>query len=225
MPPYKKIAIMDKIKIMIAEDHPLFRDTLVEDLTVENFEVIGAAENGQMLIDMVKHRLPDVVILDLKMPVLTGREVLKIFAKDFPSIRTIVYSQDYSEYLAADTVINGVSAYLSKNDGLDELIKAINSVYLNDFYINKIISLEILEQLRDQTKKIYYLIENAKFSEKEINILKQLAEGLSIKEIAKNLNVSENTIHSHKKNLFLKTESDNIVALIKFAIRQGIFEE
>ncbi len=216
---------MDKIKIMIAEDHPLFRDTLVEDLTVENFEVIGAAENGQMLIDMVKHRLPDVVILDLKMPVLTGREVLKIFAKDFPSIRTIVYSQDYSEYLAADTVINGVSAYLSKNDGLDELIKAINSVYLNDFYINKIISLEILEQLRDQTKKIYYLIENAKFSEKEINILKQLAEGLSIKEIAKNLNVSENTIHSHKKNLFLKTESDNIVALIKFAIRQGIFEE
>lgn len=215
---------MEKIKIMIAEDHPIFRNALVEDLSNDNFEVIGAAENGQVLVDMVRQRLPDIVILDLKMPVLKGSEVLKIFAKDFPTIKTIVLSQDYTEFLAADAVINGVAAYLSKNHGMPELIKAIKSVYENGFYFNKLISKEILEQLKDDKKKLYYLIENVKFSEKEIEFLKNLGEGFSLPEIAKKLNITMNTVHSHKKNLFNKTDSDNIISLIKFAIRQGIAE-
>lgn len=215
---------MEKIKIMIAEDHPIFRDALVEDLSTDSFEVIGAAENGQVLIDMVKQRLPDIVILDLKMPVLKGSEVLKIFAKDFPSIKTIVLSQDYSEFLAADAVVNGVAAYLSKDHGMPELIKAIQGVYENGFYFNKFISREILEQLKDDKKKLYYLIENVKFSEKEIEILKYLGEGLSLQQIAAKLKISQNTVNSHKKNLFQKTESDSIVSLIKFAIKQGIAE-
>ncbi|MBL7911674.1 MAG: response regulator transcription factor [Bacteroidia bacterium] len=213
---------MEKIKIMIAEDHPIYRNALVEELSIDNIEIIGAAENGQVLVDMVKKHIPDIVILDLKMPVLEGSEVLKIFAKDFPSIRTIVLSQDYSDFLAADAVVNGVSAYLSKNHGVPELIKAINSVYSHRFYFNEIISKEILEQLTNDKKKLYYLIENVKFSEKEIELLKHLGEGLSLSQIAAKMNISQNTVNSHKKNLFNKTESDNIVLLIKFAIRQGI---
>ena len=217
--------MMEKIKIMIAEDHPIFRDALVEDLNIDNFEIIGAAENGQVLVDMVKQRVPDVVILDLKMPILKGQEVLKIFARDFPTIRTIVFSQDYTDFMAADAIINGVAAYLSKDHGLPELIKAIKGVYADGFYLNKLISKEILEQLKDDKKKLYYLIENVKFSEKEIEILKLLGEGLSLPQIAAKLNISQNTVNSHKKKLFQKTESDTIVLLIKFAIRQGIVED
>ena len=105
---------MRKIKIMVAEDHPLFRNALVEELTTDNFEVIGAAENGMELIRLVEQNIPDIVILDLEMPLLKGEEVLKIFAKDFKSIKTIVYSNVYTEYYAADAIINGVAAYLSK---------------------------------------------------------------------------------------------------------------
>ncbi|MDP1802991.1 MAG: response regulator transcription factor [Bacteroidota bacterium] len=215
---------MGKIKIMVAEDHPIFRKGLVEALTTETIEVIGEAENGQVLLDLVSISIPDIVVLDLRMPILDGQEVLKIFAKDYPSIRTIVYSNDYTPYLAAGTIINGAAAYLIKNADSPELIKAIEGTYVDGYYFNHLISKEILEQLRDDKKKLYYLIENERFSEKEIEIIKLLCEGLSVAQIADKLNISENTVKHHKKNLFTKTGTNSIVELIMFALRQGIID-
>ena len=109
-----------------------------------------------------------------------------------------------------------------KKDGVPELINAINGVSSEGFYFNDLISQEIRCQLKDDKKKLYYLLESKKFSEKEIEIIKLLCDGLSVEQIAEKLNISENTVKHHKKKIFEKTDSNSLARLIKFALRQRI---
>lgn len=213
---------MEKIKLMVAEDHTIFRKALMEGLETDNIEVVGGAKNGKELIALVTEFIPDVVVLDLRMPEMDGHEVLKVFASEFKSIKTIVYSSEYTPYFVAHTILNGAAAYMTKNADLPELIKAVNNVYRDGFYFNELISKEILEQLKDDKKKLYFLIENQKFSEKELLVLKLLCDEATLPQIADQLNISQNTVLHHKKNLFQKTESNTIISLVKYAVRQGI---
>ena len=213
---------MEKIKLMIAEDHTFLRKSLVSSLTTHNIEVIGEASNGTDLIKLVTERPPDIVLLDLKMPEMDGYAVLENFAKEFKNIKTVIYSSYHSPFFVALTIINGAAAFVSKNSEITEIIEAIEGVYADGFYFNEIISKNILQQLRDDKKKLYYLIEDAKFSEKEIQVLKMLCDEFTLPQIAESLNISQNTVLHHKKNLFQKTESNTIVSLVKYAIKHGI---
>lgn len=213
---------MEKIKVMIAEDMKMFRDMLSEGLRVENIDLIGVAENGKVLIELVKLNLPDIVLLDLRMPEMDGEAVLKVFSKDFPGIKTIILSDNCTDYYIANVIINGAAAYLRKDSPFSEVIKAIEYVYKNGVYFNEVISEEILDQFRSE-KRITYIIENAKFSKREIQILIEVCKNKQIKQIAADLGISQGTVKYHKGQLFEKTESEATVDLVLFAIRQGIF--
>lgn len=215
---------MKKIKIMIAEDQPIFLDMLTQGLNRENMTVIGAALNGQILIDLIKENVPDIVILDLEMPVLNGHEVLKILAKDYKSIRTLIFSNVYTPYYLSNVIIDGAAGYLKKSSFMEELVTAIEEVYREGFYFNELLSREILFQLMDDKKKFYFLIKDQRFSEREIEIIQLVCEELTVEQIADKLNISVNTVNDHKKKIFKKTDSNNIVALVKYASRYRIIE-
>lgn len=216
---------MEKIKVMIAEDHPIYRSMLVQGLATENISIIGVAENGKVLINLVKENLPDVVILDLNMPIMDGHEVLEIFAKDFRSIRTIILSTDYAPFYLANAIIMGAAGYLSKSTDIPEVILAIEEAYKYGYHFNELISKEILEQLRDDKKKLYYIIEDKRLSKREIQVLTLLCDEVPIAQIADRLDISTNTVLHHKKKLFEKTDSETMVSLVRYAIRQGIIKD
>ena len=212
---------MEKIRVMIAEDQTIMRNALAQGLDTDFITVTGLADDGQKLMELVKKEIPDVVVLDLKMPVLDGHEVLKLFAERYPTIKTIILSGEYTEYYAVNVIVNGAAAFLKKSSDMEEVIEAIKGVYEEGYYFNEVISKDILEHLNSE-KKIYYLIENKRFSEKEIEVLKQICKDIPTGIIADNLNISESTLRFHRRNLLKKTESDSIVSLVKYAIKQGI---
>lgn len=209
---------------MIAEDHPMVLNTFVQTFNTNTIEVIGSALNGKILIDLVKQKLPDVVLLDLRMPELDGHGVLKIFAEKFPSIKTVILTGEYSAFAAASAIINGAAAYILKSSDPGEVIKAIETVYKENYYFNEIISKSILSQLKNEKKKLYYLIEDKRFSEREIELIRLFCAEKTMPDIADQLNISENTILDHKKNLFKKIDANNIVALVKYAVKHGIID-
>jgi DNA-binding NarL/FixJ family response regulator len=217
----KNTTCMKKIKIMIAEDQTIMLNTLARELTTEGIEVVGKAKNGKELIDLIEKQIPDIVILDINMPVLDGLDTSKILAENYPSIKTIILSGEYSDYLASSVIFNGVAAFLDKGSDMAEVITAIEGVYKDGFYFNEIISRDILEQVKS-SKKIYYLMDDKKFSEKEMEVFKEICKDLPPAIIADNLHIAESTFRFHKKNLLAKTESDTIVSLVKYAMRQGI---
>jgi DNA-binding NarL/FixJ family response regulator len=220
-----KINSPELITIMIAEDHPVMLKALATNISEcsQKVNVIGLAKNGAVLMDLVKKRLPDMVILDIEMPIMDGFEVLELFKRDYPSIKTIIYSNTYSDYNVARAVLNGAAAYINKMSGdIDELINTIEKVREFGYHFNAKVAKELILMLHEQ-KKIYYLIENEKITEREIELLRLICAGKQIKQIAADMGISRGMVKLHKGNLLEKTESQTTVDLIIYAIRQGIF--
>lgn len=216
---------MEPIKLMIAEDHKLMRETLYREISEDapNIEIIGVAENGQELLKLVRQSEPDVILLDIFMPLMSGLEVLAVLKKEYPAIRSIIFSSDYSDFAVGTAVLMGAAAYLDKvNSGTEAILAAIEAVHNFGYYFNHIAAKEIIKAL-EKDKKIYYLIEDKKFSEREIEVIRAICMDKQVKEIAAELGVSNGAIKYHKGNLFKKTESDATVDLVMYAVRHGIY--
>lgn len=212
---------MEKIRVIIAEDSEMFRTLLSKELNRENIEIVGTAEDGLELIELVKKVTPDIVLLDLSMPKLSGEEVLKVFKKDYAYLKTIVLSQDSYSFYVTNVILDGARAYLSKDMALSELLKAIDMVHTEGFYFNELVSRDILAALQDK-KGIHYLIGDQQFSSQEIEVMQRLCDSFSPEQIADELEISANTVIYHKNKLFKRTGSDTTVELVRYAIRNGI---
>lgn len=212
---------MTKIRAIIVDDEAFCRTSLSDVLTTDKIEIVGLAENGKVLLDLLEKTQTDVIVLDLKMPVMTGEEALVVLKEKYPNIKVIILSQDYTDYLAAYSIIHGVAAYLKKESASDCLVNAIETVYDEGYYFNDIVTEEIFNMFKG-TKKIYYYINSKRFSQREIEVLKEICNDLTTGQIADKLNISESTVRYHRANLLEKTDSDSSLALLKYAVRQKI---
>lgn len=212
-----------QISIMIADDHNLGRQAFADFLesNCDNIKVIGQAANGQELLELVKRKKPDIVILDLEMPVLSGHQTLTVLTKRYPKIKTIIFSTHYNEFFISELMIAGACGYLSKSCVAEEMFETINKVYNEGFYFNNSVSRQVVTTLIDD-KKLQYLVSEKILSEREIEVLQQICSEKQGKEIADALQISENTVQYHKKNIYNKTQADSLVGLVKYAIRTGI---
>lgn len=210
-----------KIKIMVADDHLFVIESIINRLKQEdNFSIIGLAKNGKELIDLIAKDEPDIVLIDLEMPVMGGAEAVRIIASRYPKIKPVMLSGYYSDYFVSELVNLGVCGYISKNFDTDEVILTINKVYQDGYYFSKKVAhLLISEQERKNFDKI---MKQISLTDREIEILKEICKGKSNKEIALKLNITYDTVDFHRKNIYKKTNSSNIVALIKYAIKNGI---
>lgn len=214
--------IKNKIKIIIAEDHLLVRQGLVLLLKeIPNVEIIGQAENGIILLDVLKKKEPDIILLDIKMPLMNGFEAMQEIHKHHRGIKIIIISMFFDMFHISKFIKAGANAFLSKNSGIEKIQEAIYSVYETGKYVDdeviKVLSVFDLKQNRKTA-----LLKQKSLTKKEIEVLKLICAGNMAKEMAHILNVSIDTINYHKRNLKNKTACNSKEQLVVYAITQGV---
>ena len=209
-----------RIKILIAEDHPVYIDGLLsvfED--TENFKVVGFARNGFEVLDYLSKKEADVVLVDINMPKMDGIECIKQIHKKGYQVKIIVLSQ-FGEKRLVQHVKQYISGYLLKDAGMNEIITAIELVMLGQTYYSKSLGLK--------ANKIGWLPELDRYydypevTKYEKEVLQLVCNEYESKEIAGLLGLSLNTVDTLKTQLLVKTRSNNMIGLVKWAIKRGI---
>jgi DNA-binding NarL/FixJ family response regulator len=214
---------MDKIKVILVDDHAIVRDGIKALISTDEIEVINEASNAQDFFSMLQIKKPDIAVLDISLPDISGIEITKKLSIEHPGIKVIILSMHLNEDFIFNAVKAGAMAYLPKNSTRKELIDAIRQVAAGEEYFSEPVSNIILKSYikKAKTEEEEKKEENA-LSKREVEILKLFAEGKSNKEIADMLFISSRTVESHKNHIMLKLELKSTVELIKFAIKNNI---
>jgi DNA-binding NarL/FixJ family response regulator len=214
-----------KIKIALADDEVLFRKGVGLMLMEEdNFDVVFQANNGVELLEYLKTcvRLPEVILIDIKMPTLNGVETTKLIVAQFPKISIIALSSYSTATFVSNMIRVGASSYVPKNASPEEMILTINKVAKTGFYYNSFMLNYIrLHKLKGNQMDKSIFDDNL-LTKREIEILKLLSKQMSAAEIAKKLLLSTRTVEGHRNNLLIKTESKNSIGLVVFAFQNNI---
>ena len=209
------------IRILITDDHQLFREGIANLLAASpEIEIVGQAENGQQAIEKAKQLKPDIVIMDLSLPVINGVDATRILHKELPETKVLVLSMHADKNYIKEALEAGAFGYLFKDCTYDQLIEAINTVSQGKKYLsNKITEVLIHDYLNREEETPD---NDQSLSERESEILRLIAEGKSTREIADLLFISVKTVGTHKQHLLEKLNLQSIAGLIKYAIRKGI---
>lgn len=214
----------DNIKIVLVDDEILFRKGISFLLEREkNIDIIYEASGGSELISFLKEStiLPDIVMMDLKMPGINGVEATKILHKDFPEIKIIALTSYDSKSFVANMIAVGAVSYLIKNSTPQQLLTTINEVAVNGFYYSAYV-LKIIQDDFLTNKKAKSSFDTTFLTTREIEILQLICHQKNAVEIAEQLFISPRTVEGHRNNLLLKTESRNIAGLVVYAIQNEI---
>lgn len=209
------------IRILLVDDHKIFTEGLYSILSQEDdIEVIGECQNATQTFEMLKNTPCDVILLDINLGNESGLDLCKSITDQYSSIKVLAISMYHEESFITKMLKNGASGYLLKNTGRQELLKAIRCVHEGDTFQSKEVTDIILKGLsrqKQQTKNIYQI----KFTRREREILDLIGKGLTTKEIATELFISDKTVETHRSNLLAKFEVKNVAGLIKLAIEYG----
>ena len=214
----------DTIKIILVDDELLFRKGISFLLEREkNLEVIFEASNGDELISFLQlnSNHPDIIIMDLKMPVINGVEATKIIRKEFPEIKIIALTSYDSKSFVANMIDVGAVSYLIKNATPQDLLSTINEVALKGFYYTDSVMKVIKEDVLTN-KKLKSNFDNNFLTKREIEVLKLICSQKSSVEIGEQLFISPRTVEGHRNSLLLKTQSKNIAGLVVYAVQNDI---
>ena len=217
---------MDNVKIMLVEDHHLVRQGVFALLSqVPEFKVIGEAGDGLEAIRKAQELQPDIVILDIAMPKLRGIEAIKEIIRVSEDSRILVLSMHNKEEYIRQSLKNGASGYLLKDSAADELIAAIKYVARGEVYLSPSISKSIVADWLHASALGRAAGEfKSPLTDREMEILKLLAEGHSNRETGELLHISVKTVETHRSRIMEKLELKNVADLVKYAIKNELTE-
>ncbi|WML44850.1 response regulator transcription factor [Neobacillus sp. PS3-40] len=209
---------MDNYRVLIADDHPHARQAIMEMLEEDPcFLIIGQAKNGKEAIELCEELLPDILLLDIEMPVLNGLEATKIIKEKYPFIKIIILSvSDHVEDLFT-AIQYGAQGYLLKNMDPDEWLQYLRSIVDGSDTAVRGLASKLLFQFRERDIQNTPSISSLTPREKEILLL--VSKGLKNKQIAEHLFIAENTVKNHIKNLLQKLQLENRVQLASYALK------
>lgn len=199
--------MIKKIKILIVDDQELFREGLFTLLSVQNdFEVIGQASNGEEALRLSSKYSPDIILMDLRMPVMGGVETCSRISHLFPFIRVIVLTTFDEDELVFDALHAGAVGYLLKDVSPDKLYEAIRVTNRGEYYLLPTITAKVMAEFTRLPRAIVKDQDNVveKLSKRELEILKMVSQGLSNKEIASQLVIAEGTVKNHLTSIYSK---------------------
>jgi DNA-binding NarL/FixJ family response regulator len=210
------------LDVMIVDDHSLFRNGLKILLTTSgHFNVIAEAENGKDFLNLLPHFQPDIVLMDIDMPVLDGIEATKEALVKYPNLKVITLSMFGEEEYYYKMIEAGVKGFLLKNSDINEVKNALITVWQGGKYFSQELLYNVVKNIRTSHKEQEL---SEALSEREIEVLVQICNGLSNNEIADNLHISKRTVDKHRANLLDKTNSKNTAHLVMFAIKNKLID-
>ncbi|MFN7675495.1 response regulator [Flavobacterium sp.] len=215
---------MNKIKLLLADDEELFRKGISFLLQrQDNIQILYEANNGSEVVEYLKSSSihPDIILMDLKMPMLNGVEATKLINKEFPSIKIIALTSYNTKSFIANMIEIGAASYIVKNSSPEEMITTINQVIEKGFYYNEEVLNVIQENLITNNRKNIFF-EDIILTKREREILELICYQNSTQQIADKLFISPRTVEGHRNNLLLKTDSQNSAGLVVFAIQNKI---
>jgi DNA-binding NarL/FixJ family response regulator len=221
----KKPEMNKAIKVVIADDHTLFRAGVKTALSVKkDVELVAEADNGMQLLNLLKHIEPDVILLDIQMPIMDGIATLPEIRKLYPQIKVIILSMHNDHSMISKLMEIGANSYLTKNSDSETIYNAIKTCYEQEFFFNELTNKALLAGLR--TKRTDSgLPQEVNLSEKELTILKLMCEEKTTKEIADMVDISPRTVEAIRDKLKTKTGAKSMAGLVMYAVKNGIIEQ
>lgn len=210
------------VKIIIADDHEVIIDGLIALLATEkDLQVVGRANNGNQLLEIIKNKPVDLIILDIDMPEMNGVEAAKKLKEKYPDVKILVLTMFNTPDFIANLLRHGVDGYILKNSRKRELLKAIRSVRSGrSFYAPEVteIMMNSFRQEKNNNK------DTVQLTPREKEIIRLISEEYTSREIGEKLFISFHTVERHRKNIIAKLGVKNVAGLVKYAIMNGLVE-
>jgi len=214
---------MQKIKVLVVDDHTIVRDGICSLLALAgDMEVVGEAANGRDGLEKVSKLLPDVVLMDIAMPIMGGLEAIRRIHKEFPEIKILVLTQYDDKDHVFPVIRAGANGFISKTAASSELTSGIRAVFTGESYLSPTIAKLFVEDYQrvaiTETNEDPY----ERLTDRERDILKLVVEGYKTQQIAEMLTITPKTVEGHRTSLMNKLGIHNRLELFKFALRRGI---
>ncbi len=222
-----KQARTDKIRILFADDHAIVRDGLRSLFKSDSqFVVVGEAVDGTEAVRLIEKSRPDVAILDISMPNVSGVEATRIIKKDYPHTRVLILTIHENEEFIQEMISAGADGYVLKNAEKKEIFDGVRAVAGGGTFFSPVVSKVLLESLVRKTRNKEPFATNGenRLTNREIEVLRLIADGLTSKQIADKLFLSVTTVNSHRTNIMKKLNIHETVSLVKYAIQKKLVE-
>ncbi len=216
---------MEVIKVAIADDHKIFRKGVILSLrSFTNIKFVLEAENGDELLNGIAAAEPDVVLMDLRMPLKDGIETTKVLSKQYPHIHVIVLSMYEDDRFVSHMMENGANGYLLKNAEPQEIRRAIMDVFEKGYYLNNFVNRILLKKAHAKQKVIPSLNNEITLTDKEKDVLRFICMEFTAQEIAQKMEISPRTVEAIKDRLMERFGSKNTAGLVFFAVKNNLVD-
>jgi DNA-binding NarL/FixJ family response regulator len=214
---------VENLRIVLAEDHTILREGLRALLSADpDFEIIGEAQDGREAVRCVEKLEPDLLLMDLSMPRMSGMDAIREIKKRYPEIKIIALTVHKTEEYLLNTLQAGADGYVLKDATHDELVLAIKNVMGGKSYLSPGVSEKVIEGYLEGRESNRSMSPWERLSQREREVLKLIAEGYKNKEIAEDLCISLKTVEKHRANLMKKLDLHNAAALTVYAVQKGL---
>jgi DNA-binding NarL/FixJ family response regulator len=214
------------IKVAIADDHHLFRTGVKTSLSAyKDIQMVAEAENGMQLLNLLRHIKPDVLLLDIQMPIMDGLATLPEVKKLHPDIKVIMLSMHNDHSMISRMMELGANSYLTKESDSETIYQAVKTCYAEEFFFNDLTNKALLNRLRMNNAAPAPVELDANLNDKEKLVLKLMCEEKSTREIAEMVEISPRTVEAIRDKLKVKTGSKSMAGLVMYAVKAGIVEQ
>jgi DNA-binding NarL/FixJ family response regulator len=215
----------DIIKVAIADDHKIFRDGIKMALSGKKFlKIVWEAEDGKDLMHKMRLKLPDVLLMDIRMPEMDGVNAISLLRKEYETVKVIVLTMYDDQEMITKMMEMGANAYLTKTTDPEEIYNAILTCMNDDFYFNDLVNKAVLLRLQQKRPVKAFFPNAVNFSEKELKILRLIADDKTTEDISKEVYLSPRTIETIRQNMKTKVGAKTIAGLVMYAMRNKLLE-
>jgi len=209
-----------KIKLLLVDDHPVVRKGIGSCFNGHGqVEVVGEAVDGQEAINKVKELSPEIVLMDIEMPVMNGLEATRLINRDFPEVKVLILSVLTKKEQVLEIIKSGAQGYVLKDSSPADLVRAIESIHNGRAFFSPDISQIMLDQYLDEASDGE---DSRRLTSRELEVVGMIAEGQSNKDMANKLGVGVRTIETHRERVMNKLDIHSVAGLVKYAIANGI---
>jgi DNA-binding NarL/FixJ family response regulator len=213
------------IKVAIADDHHLFRTGVRTSLSArKDIHMVAEAENGMQLLNLLKHIKPDVILLDIQMPIMDGLSTLPEIKKLYPDVKVIMLSMHNDHSMITKMMEIGANSYLTKESDAEVIYQAIKTCYEDEFFFNDLTNKAMLNGLRTK-REPEQVVNDVALTDKEKRILRFMCEEKSTREIADLVDISPRTVEAIRDKLKTKTGAKSMAGLVMYAVKAGIITQ